>query len=231
MKSKTLILVLILIASIIGISGCTSQNSDNVSSNYSNQTSTSQINSTQTTPATTKAYESTGICTYVVDGDTIDVQGVGRIRFVGVNTPERGQSGYQEAKDFVVSQCLGKTIGLDIDNAKHYDKYGRTLAVVYVGDTNLNAELLKKGYAEVMYIPPSEFDPYAWAGNTNSITKITSSNTKSVSGTYIANSNSKKFHLSSCSYAAKMSESNKVFYKSRAEAIAAGYEPCKVCKP
>jgi len=27
---------------------------------------------------------------YVVDGDTIDVDGVGRIRFVGVNTPERG---------------------------------------------------------------------------------------------------------------------------------------------
>ena len=58
--------------------------------------------------------------------------------------------------------CLGKVVGLDIDDAKHYDKYGRILAVVYVGDMNINAELLKRGYVEVMYIPPSEFNPYSW---------------------------------------------------------------------
>lgn len=104
-------------------------------------------------------YEASGYCNYVVDGDTIDVQGIGRIRFVGLNTPERGQSGYTEAKEFVKSLCLGKTVGLDIDNAKRYDKYGRVLAVVYSGDTNVNAELLKRGYADVMYIPPSEFNP------------------------------------------------------------------------
>ena len=92
----------------------------------------------------------------------MDVNGVGRIRFVGINTPERGQPGYEEAKDFVKSMCLGKTVYLDIDDAKHYDKYGRVLAVVYVDNVNLNAELLKRGYAEIMYIPPSEFNPYSW---------------------------------------------------------------------
>ena len=60
---------------------------------------------------------------------------------------------------------LGKTVGLDIDDAKHYDKYGRVLAVVYSGDISVNAELIKKGYAEVMYIPPSEFNPYSWINN------------------------------------------------------------------
>jgi len=40
-------------------------------------------------------YDAKGYCDYVVDGDTIDVEGVGRIRLVGVNTPERGESGYQ----------------------------------------------------------------------------------------------------------------------------------------
>ena len=84
---------------------------------------------------------------------------MGRIRLVGVNAPEVGEPGYQKAKDFVKSKCLGKVVGLDIDDAKHYDKYGRILAVVYAGDTNINAELLKRGYAEVMYIPPSEFNP------------------------------------------------------------------------
>ncbi|MDI9624558.1 MAG: thermonuclease family protein [Methanothermobacter sp.] len=108
-------------------------------------------------------YETSGYCYHVVDGDTIDVEGVGRIRLVGVNTPERGQPGYQEAKDFVEEMCLGKTVHLDIDDVKNRDKYGRILAVVYVDNVNLNAELLRRGYAEIMYIPPSEFNPYAWA--------------------------------------------------------------------
>ncbi|NAT10432.1 hypothetical protein C4E22_02610 [ANME-1 cluster archaeon AG-394-G06] len=33
-----------------------------------------------------------------------------------------------------------------------------SLAVVYVDETNVNEKLLRDGYAEVMYIPPSEFD-------------------------------------------------------------------------
>jgi len=107
-------------------------------------------------------YDAKGYCDYVVDGDTIDVEGVGRIRLVGVNTPERGESGYQEAKDFVSKKCLGKTIYLDIDDKKNYDKYGRVLAVVYVDNLNINQQLLKLHYAEVLYIPPSEFNPYSW---------------------------------------------------------------------
>ncbi len=104
----------------------------------------------------------TGICTKVIDGDTIDIQNFGRIRFVGVNTPERGEEGYKEAKEFVKSKCLNKEVTIDVDDKKYYDKYDRVLGVVYVDGKNLNEELLKEGYAEVMYIPPSEFYPYNW---------------------------------------------------------------------
>jgi endonuclease YncB( thermonuclease family) len=34
--------------------------------------------------------EETAICTYVVDGDTIYLDNGKKVRFVGVNTPERG---------------------------------------------------------------------------------------------------------------------------------------------
>lgn len=160
MKKINIILIFILILSIAGIAGCTSPSNNSLSNQSYNQSLQTPANNT---PAPVKAnYEASGYCPYVVDGDTIDVEGVGRIRFVGVNTPEKGHAGYQEAKDFVKSLCLGKTVGLDIDNAKRHDKYGRILAVVYVGDTNVNAELLKRGYAQIMYIPPSEFDPYKW---------------------------------------------------------------------
>ncbi|WP_211261702.1 thermonuclease family protein [Methanobrevibacter filiformis] len=102
-------------------------------------------------------YEVKGYCDYIVDGDTLDVEGVGRIRLVGVDTPERNESGYQEAKDYIKGKCLGKTLYLDIDNKKNKDKYGRILAIVYVNGVNINKELLKLNYAEVLYIPPSEF--------------------------------------------------------------------------
>jgi micrococcal nuclease len=163
-SSKALFAVIFLIIISILVSGCTSESSDSLvndsinSSNFSYNTNQSSDNSS----VSPSHYEKKGNCYHVVDGDTIDVEGVGRIRLVGVNTPERGQDGYQEAKDFVISQCLNKMVYLDVDDAKNYDKYGRVLAVVYVGDMNLNAELLKKGYAEIMYIPPSEFDPYSW---------------------------------------------------------------------
>ena len=79
------------------------------------------------------------------------------------NTPERGEPGFTEATNFVASLCpVGSIAGLDIDDAKPKDKYGRTLAVVYCGGVNVNKELLRQGYAEIMYIPPSEFDPYSW---------------------------------------------------------------------
>lgn len=154
------ILVLILLTSIIGIAGCLSES--NSDSNY-NQTNTSSsgLNSASTPPSNIP-YEASGYCNYVVDGDTINVEGIGRIRLSGVDTPERDEVGYQEAKDFTGSLCSGKTVYLNMDDSKHYDKYGRTLAVVYAGDTNVNAELLKRRYAEILYIPPSEFDPYSW---------------------------------------------------------------------
>lgn len=107
-------------------------------------------------------YEAKGLCDHVVDGDTIDVVGVGRIRLVGIDTPERGQAGYDNSTQFVKDMCLGKTVYLDIDDAENTDKYGRILAIVYVDGYNINVELLKRGYARILYIPPSEFDPYSW---------------------------------------------------------------------
>ena len=33
-------------------------------------------------------YEASGYCSYVVDGDTLDVDGICRIRLVGINAPK-----------------------------------------------------------------------------------------------------------------------------------------------
>ncbi|MDO5860087.1 thermonuclease family protein [Methanobrevibacter sp.] len=188
--------------------------------------------------------EETAVCTKVVDGDTIYLDNGEKIRFVGVNTPERGVEGYITSKNFVQKLCLNKEVGLDIDDSKHNDRYGRTLAVVIVDGKNVNEMLLKEGLAEIMYMPPSEFYPYDWA---NSNTHVASSHSSSSSsshsdtssetsdssdaGSYVGNANSGKFHYASCSSVNKMSEGNKVFFTSRDEAINQGYVPCKRCNP
>lgn len=48
---------------------------------------------------------------------------------------------------------------------------------------------------------------------------------------YVGNSNTKKFHLSTCRYADEISSDHKVYFSTRQAAIAAGYIPCKVCNP
>ncbi len=53
---------------------------------------------------------------------------------------------------------------LDVDDKVQYDMYYRLLAVVYVNETNLNEKMVREGYAEVMYIPLSEFDSREWGG-------------------------------------------------------------------
>ncbi len=183
--------------------------------------------------------EATGLCSKVSDGDTITVEGVGKVRLVGVNTPEKGVAGADASAYFVKKLCLNREVSLDIDDSKHTDKYGRTLAVVIVDGKNLNEMLLKEGLAEIMYMPPSEFYPYNWAGDNTHVAGDSSTSTDSSSGdtssgaagTYIGNSNSHKFHFPSCKSVGKMSEKNKVTFSSRDEAINQGYTPCKNCNP
>ena len=41
-------------------------------------------------------------------------------------------------------------------------KAKKQIELVYVNETNLNEKMVREGYAEVMYIPPSEFDSREW---------------------------------------------------------------------
>ncbi|MBR2283917.1 MAG: thermonuclease family protein [Ruminococcus sp.] len=102
----------------------------------------------------------------VVDGDTIvvDIDGAEtKIRFIGVDTPEsvnpdkslNTEQG-KIASEFTADMLTGKQIYLEYDTERT-DKYGRTLAYVFLSDkfTMVEAELLKSGMAEVMTIEPN----------------------------------------------------------------------------
>ncbi len=52
-----------------------------------------------------------------------------------------------------------------------------------------------------------------------------------LASSYVGNAKSRKFHYADCSMVNKMNTANKVYMNTREEAIAAGYVPCKRCKP
>ncbi len=105
-----------------------------------------------------------GTVNYVVDGDTLDIND-NRIRLSLVNTPERGQEGYMEAKKLVQNLCLNKKGEVDIDDGQRRgDRYGREVGIVYCDGINLNKVLIENNLAVIYseYCEISEFSNEEW---------------------------------------------------------------------
>jgi micrococcal nuclease len=105
--------------------------------------------------AQTAAYEHATVLR-VIDGDTIDVEVNGerqRVRYIGINTPERNDPCFDEATQANVDLVAGKEVRLERD-VSDTDRYGRLLRYVFVNDTFANEALVAGGYAEaVLYSP------------------------------------------------------------------------------
>lgn len=100
--------------------------------------------------------ETFGRVVRVYDGDTIQVEIDGDrydVRYIGVNTPERGDICYDEATNANDSLVAGETVRLVRDESDT-DQFDRLLRYVYVGDTFVNARLVERGYAEAVRYPP-----------------------------------------------------------------------------
>jgi endonuclease YncB( thermonuclease family) len=112
-----------------------------------------------------ESIELEGKVTYVVDGDTLDINDI-RIRLSLIDTPERGQDGYQEAKNFVKDLCLKKEGQVDVDDGQRRgDRYGRDIGIVYCNGINLNAALMENNLARIYteYCDISEFSNEKWS--------------------------------------------------------------------
>lgn len=93
----------------------------------------------------------------VIDGDTVVINSNISVRLLGINSPERGEQYYQEAKEFLEMIVLDKEVELRFGKEK-YDKYNRVLAYVFYKGENVNLELVDEGYANFYF--PSGKDKY-----------------------------------------------------------------------
>ena len=97
----------------------------------------------------------------IIDGDTIDVvldlgfdvHLKSRVRMAGINTPESRTRDLEEkkrglaAKDRLTELIEGKEFIIKTQISKERGKFGRVLGEVYVGDVNINQQLIQEGHA------------------------------------------------------------------------------------
>lgn len=97
--------------------------------------------------------------TRVIDGDTIEIEGGERVRYIGIDTPETvdprktvqcfGVESSKKNKELVE----GKTVRLEKDITNR-DKYNRLLRYVWLDDTLINLALVQDGFAHSYSYPP-----------------------------------------------------------------------------
>ena len=104
------------------------------------------------------------LVTRVVDGDTAEVRLDGReedVRYIGVDTPETVKPGEPvqcfgpQASAFNHRLVEGRRVRL-VFGEERRDVYGRLLAYVYLDGRFVNAELVRRGLARTLTIPPND---------------------------------------------------------------------------
>jgi micrococcal nuclease len=127
-----------------------------------------------------------------------------------------------------------KKVRLEFDVEKK-DQYGRLLAYVFVKDLFVNGELVKHGYAKAMVKPPNishkdillSYQKKAMEEERG----LWQEKKRETESTYIGNKRTYILHRPSCRLVGKVSDKNRIIFRSRMDAIKIGYSPCKECKP
>lgn len=184
-----------------------------------------------------------------------------KIRLYGIDSPEKGQNFGQKAKDLTSSLVAGRNIEIEQKDIDRYGRIvglvsvdGQNLNELIIRNgyawvyrqyckekfcsTWLQLEdaarQQKNGmWADPKVIPPWEFRHSNKAEVAQSQGEVDTTqvqgNKDSMGQQFHGNINSRKFHRSSCQHF--NCKNCKAIFKSREEAMAAGYSPCKLCSP
>jgi len=195
----------------------------------------------------------------VSDGDTITVLDADKrqhkIRLEGIDEPESSQDFGSRAKQSLSDLVFGKTVTV-ISSKK--DRFGRTLGKVMLDGRNINLEQINRGFAwfyvhyatemkpedataydqaeaqarnekRGLWADSSPTPPWDFRRGKTAKTPVSRPPMMVVVGPIVGNRNSKIYHLPNCPDYSKVSERNRVPFKTEAEAQAAGYRKAKNC--
>lgn len=187
----------------------------------------------------------TGNVSYVSDGDTIHIVANNqkyKIRFYGIDTPEKTQEYGLEAKEFVYKRIANKNVKVEIMDT---DRYGRKVGKIYYNEKYLNKEIVKNGYAWWyknyakndkdlesaekyaranklgLWKSSNPIAPWDYRRGKKNKTTSTSSSSKNLDFVVYVTKSGKKYHRKGCRYLKSVGGSYPL-----KEAEALGYEAC-----
>lgn len=176
----------------------------------------------------------------IVDGDTIHVALGGRttiVRLLGIDTPELHdrndpaappQPLAREAADFTRHMLAGKHVRLEFEPDDRLDRFGRTLAYVFLDDGTLcNRELVRQGYARAYTRYAVRYAEQLRADESTARRErrgLWAQPAAPLHGPVIGNRKSGIYHLPGQAHYDDVAEPNRIYFDSEEAARTAGFE-------
>jgi endonuclease YncB( thermonuclease family) len=185
----------------------------------------------------------------IADGDTLTLltqsnQQV-KIRLAGIDAPERKQPFGNRAKQALAKLAFKRYAAIGVETK---DRYGRVVGIVFVGDLNVNYELVEQGMAWVykryakdqklyaleaeakqaghgLWSAGSPVEPWLWRKGKRSVEL----NPSMVTGMIIGNKRSHVYHMPECPSYSMVSEKNRALFSVEALAVNNGYRKAGNC--
>ena len=83
----------------------------------------------------------------IVDGDTVDLlveRTQHRIRLDQIDTPERGQPWGNRARQALADKVFQEDVRVEVSDT---DRYNRLIGAIWLGDRDINREMVREGHA------------------------------------------------------------------------------------
>jgi micrococcal nuclease len=170
----------------------------------------------------------------VIDGDTIELGDGRKVRLIGLNTPERGEPGYDSASILTDRLIGGRTVRLEYDRDR-FDRYQRTLAYIWVDGRLINTEILKSGWGSCYFFDGSMRHSREFLLAQREAMKAHRGLWKTphteTEESYTALFSAYRFHRPGCESLQGADPEMEIVYHVKDSAYYDGYAPCGKCRP
>ena len=96
----------------------------------------------------------------VIDGDTVVISGDERVRLIGIDTPENGQCGFDEAMQAHEKLLISGSATFYSGTTSDKDKYDRLLRYIEVEGIDVGLNLISNGFAIARYDSRDGYGPH-----------------------------------------------------------------------
>lgn len=176
----------------------------------------------------------------IIDGDTIVLEGKSRVRLRYIDAPEKGLCGHDEASKALEELVVGKSVRIEETIP---DQYGRGMALVYVGKTLVNQEMITSGWVRYHHDTTRKTDDIKEASdkakeNKFGVYGLCQSDTPEdpkciIKGNIDDNSDRRNYYLPTCAqykFTIVEKDMGENWFCTEKEAAAAGFTKAKTCK-